>query len=67
MTDQMKMQDIASGSAYLILQATDTKYSPEYRIRLVDKATALIADLRDGLVLELTGSGGSGDAPPDAF
>ena len=67
MTERMEMQDIASGGAYLILQAIDTKYSAEYRIGLLDKAAELIADLRDGLVLELTGSGGSGDAPPDAF
>ena len=67
MTEKMEIQDIASGSAYLMFQAIDTKYSPEYRIGLLDKAAGLVADLRDALVLELTGLGGSGDAPPDAF
>ncbi len=65
MTDQMEMQDIASGGAYLILQAIDTRYSAEYRIGLLDKAVQLITDIRDQLVLEMAGMDACRDAPPD--
>lgn len=53
MTEQM--QDIGSGGAYLLLQATDPMYSAEYRIGLLDKAAEMIADMRDTLVRELAG------------
>lgn len=50
-----QIQDIGSGGAYLLLQATDPMYSAEYRIGLLDKAAEMIADLRDALVRELAG------------
>lgn len=64
MTEQI--QDIGSGGAYLLLQATDPMYSAEYRIGLLDKAAEMIADLRDALVREVAGLDESGELPPDA-
>lgn len=56
MTEQM--QNIGSGVAYLLLQAIDPKYSPEYRIGLLDKAAEMVADLRDALVRDMAGPDG---------
>lgn len=59
-----QVQELASGSAYLLLQAIDSLYSVEYRIGLLDKAAKMVTDLRDELVREMAGLDGYGGAPP---
>lgn len=54
-----QFQELASGSAYLLLQAIDSLYSVEYRIGLLDKAAKMVNDLRDELVREMAGLDGT--------
>lgn len=61
-----QIQEVADDGTYLLLQATNPEHSTEYRIVLLDKAAALIADYREALVRELAGLDGYGGAPPDA-
>jgi len=60
-----QIQEPADDGAYLLLQATNPEHSTEYRIMLLDKAAALIADYRETIVRELAGLDGCGGAPPD--